>query len=183
MSNAFGITLDSASLRWAAAEAVSETVIAAIYLLPERSIDDIVAKLTPDELEQVIKIVGRSPRYYPPGALAALKDRRGTPEPSAARVSLDVAPSQPAARPDPAAPVNTEKPGTRPGTRGETARRRIIVEDLMKAGLSVRAISTGTEIPRSSVHRAIRAITRAEAKREAAVVEIINELLDKRLGR
>jgi hypothetical protein len=49
----------------AAAEGVSEAVIVAICLLPERSVDKIVAKLSPVELEQVIKIVGRSPRGYP----------------------------------------------------------------------------------------------------------------------
>ena len=51
----------------------------------------------------------------------------------------------------------------------ETARRRLIVEDLMKAGLSVRMISGATDIPRSSVHRAMRAVARAEAKKEVAV--------------
>ena len=91
--------------------------------------------------------------------------------------------SESAARPNPAAAMNTEKPGTRPGTRGETARRRIIFEDLMKAGLSVRAISTGTEIPRSSVHRAMRAVVRAEAKREASVMEVVAQLLGKKLAR
>ena len=35
--------------------------------------DEIVAMLTTAELEQVIKIVGRSPTCYPPGAYAALK--------------------------------------------------------------------------------------------------------------
>ena len=42
-------------------------VIAAIRLLPERSVDEIVAKLTPAELEQVIKIVERSPGGLGPG--------------------------------------------------------------------------------------------------------------------
>ncbi len=52
MENPFGITLDDRDLRWAAAEGVSEAVIAAIYLLGERSVDEIVARLTPAELEQ-----------------------------------------------------------------------------------------------------------------------------------
>ena len=56
-------------------------VIAAIRLLPERSVDEIVAKLTPAELEQVIKIVGRSPSCYPPGAYAALKAKRNVSPP------------------------------------------------------------------------------------------------------
>jgi hypothetical protein len=45
------------------------------------SVDEIAAKLTPAELEQVIKIVGRSPRGYPPGAYDALKGHRRTPSP------------------------------------------------------------------------------------------------------
>ena len=53
MANPYRITLDDASLRWAAAEGVPELVIAAICLLSERSVDEIVAKLSPVELEQV----------------------------------------------------------------------------------------------------------------------------------
>ena len=60
MTNPYGVVLDDASLRWAAAESVPETVIAAICLLETRSVDEIVARLTPAELQQVIKIVGRS---------------------------------------------------------------------------------------------------------------------------
>ena len=37
MTNAFGVVLDSAGMRRAAVEGVPETVIAAIYLLHERS--------------------------------------------------------------------------------------------------------------------------------------------------
>jgi hypothetical protein len=55
----------------------------------------------------------------------------------------------------------------------------MVVEDLMKVGLSVRAISTGTSIPRSSVHRAMCAVARAEAKREVAVIKIMDKLLHK----
>ena len=71
----------------------------------------------------------------------------------------------------------TEKSGTRIGMVDETARRRLIVEDLeLKAGLSVRMISSVTDIPRSSVHRAKpRAIARAEAKKEVAIAEIAAE--------
>jgi hypothetical protein len=81
MTNAFGVVLDSASVRWAAAEGVPETVIAAVLLLDERSVDEVASKLRPGQLEQVIKIVGRSPSCYPPGALDALKGRRQTPAP------------------------------------------------------------------------------------------------------
>jgi hypothetical protein len=73
MANAYGTTLDDHSLRWAAAEGVPESVIAAICLLDEKSVDEIVARLSPAQLEQVIKIVGRSPSCYPPGAYAALE--------------------------------------------------------------------------------------------------------------
>jgi hypothetical protein len=56
--------------------------------------------------------------------------------------------------------INAEKsgtvPGTSPGTLAETVRRRGVVDDLMKLGLSVRAIAAGSRIPRSSVHRAMR---------------------------
>ena len=75
MTNVFGVELHSESVRWAAAEGVSETVIAAVLLLHERSVDEIASKLRPDELEQVIKLVGRCPSSYPPGALDALKAR------------------------------------------------------------------------------------------------------------
>ena len=63
-------------MRWAAAEGVSETVIAAVLLLHERSVKEIAAELSAAELEQVIKLVGRSPRVYPPGTLEALKSKR-----------------------------------------------------------------------------------------------------------
>jgi hypothetical protein len=66
MTNRFGVVLHSESVRWAAAEGVSETVIAAVLLLHERTVDEIVAKLAPGELEQVIKLVGRCPSCYPP---------------------------------------------------------------------------------------------------------------------
>ena len=89
MGNPYGITLDEASLRWAAAEGVPESVIAAICLLDEKSVDEIVARLTPVELEQVIKIVGRSPRGYAPGAYDALKGKRNlaSPQPPTERLS------------------------------------------------------------------------------------------------
>ena len=78
MTNRHGIALDPGAQRWAAAEGVSETVIAAICLLPKRSIDEIVVKLTPGELEQVVEILARCPTCYPPGALAALKAKRSS---------------------------------------------------------------------------------------------------------
>jgi hypothetical protein len=76
MNNPYGLMLDDASLRWAAAQGVPESVIAAVRLLHERSVDKIVVRLTTAELDQIIKIVGRSPRDYPPGTYAALKEQR-----------------------------------------------------------------------------------------------------------
>ena len=69
--NAFGFALDDASVRRAAVEGVPETVIAAIYLLHERSVEDVASKLTPSELGHVIRLVGRCPSCYPPGTLDA----------------------------------------------------------------------------------------------------------------
>ena len=66
------------------------------------------------------------------------------------------------------------------GMGDETARRRLTVEDLQKAGLSVRMISSVTGIPRSSVHRAMRAIARAEAKKQIAIAKMAQDLLSQR---
>jgi hypothetical protein len=63
-------------LRWAAAEGVSEGVIAAVLLLHERSVEEIIPQLSPAELEKVIELVGRSPRLYPRGILEALHLQR-----------------------------------------------------------------------------------------------------------
>ena len=76
MANRFGVLLHPDDVRWAAAEGVSEAVIAAVLLLHERSVKEIAAELSAAELEQVINLVGRSPRIYPPGTLDALKQRR-----------------------------------------------------------------------------------------------------------
>ena len=59
----------------------------------------------------------------------------------------------------------------------------MVVEDLRKAGFSVRMISQGTGIPVGSVHRTMRAIARAEAKKQVAVAEIANEFLGKKLAK
>jgi hypothetical protein len=59
-------------VRWAAAEGVSEDVIAAVLLLHEHSVEEIVPQLSPLELEKVIELVGRAPRLYPRGILEAL---------------------------------------------------------------------------------------------------------------
>ena len=215
MTNRFDILLHPDDVRWAAAEGVSEDVIAAVLLLHERSVDEIVPELSAAELEQVIKLVGRSPRVYPPGTLEALKSKRNaSPTPMAESRAKKQTPStaradhplreqtracrgfgtaaqqstiehasgaaasqntaavtdQPAApiKPDgeqmrmaherrlamlrahtpqsdtePERAITAKKPGTRPGTRTETDRRRYEVAQLMKMGLSVRTISHG----------------------------------------
>jgi hypothetical protein len=201
-ANPYGITLNRAWTDWAAQHGVSETIAAALYLLSEnRKAEEVLVKLAPDEMERVIAVVRRWPDQFPPGALATLKNSRPTSslEQSAACGSPDEALTRGNVRPtraygsaglraeipqratEHATPTNAEKPGTLPGTLVETARRRMVVEDLMGAGLSVRTISAGTGIPRSSVHRAMRAIARAEAKKEVAIAEIAKALLGKKL--
>jgi hypothetical protein len=131
MNNPYGLVLDDASLRWAAAEGVSEAVIAAICLLETKSVDEIVARLTPAELEQVIKIVGRCPRGYPPGAYDALKGHRRTPKPQ---------PTE-RANPDPEQHRADERTSRAPeGTRRWTPPRRF-------AGF-------GAKVPQSATERA-----------------------------
>ena len=73
IGNLFGIALDQAWLRWAAAEGVTETAIAAVSLLQERSVEEVAGKLTPAELADVTRLVSRCPSCYPPGAYDALK--------------------------------------------------------------------------------------------------------------
>jgi hypothetical protein len=197
MTNRFGVLLYRDDVRWAAAEGVSETVIAAVLMLHERSVDEIAPKLSAAELEQVIKLVGRSPRVYPPGTLDVLKQQRAlvSPEPpqqSGESPCRDVAAEKQHAGTPRAQHTVTRgayprgqpaKAGTSAGTRNETARRRLIVEDLMKAGLSIRMMAEVTRIPRSSVHRAMRAVARAEAKKQVAIGEITADLLGKKLSR
>ena len=79
MTNRFGVELHPDRLRWAAAESVSEEVIAAVLLLHDRSVDEIAPKLSPTELEKVIVLVGRNPRLYPPGIMDALEQQRSFP--------------------------------------------------------------------------------------------------------
>ena len=91
MTNRFGVVLHPPDVRWAAAESVSETVIAAVLLRHERSVDEMVPQLTAAELEHIIKLVGRSPRLYAPRTLEASSlapYRSATPCPQAA-VAMD----------------------------------------------------------------------------------------------
>jgi hypothetical protein len=78
MTNRFGFELHPQDIRWAAAEGVSQDVIAAVLLLHERSVDEIAPQLTARELEQTIVLVGRSPRLYAPGTLEALESKKAT---------------------------------------------------------------------------------------------------------
>jgi hypothetical protein len=79
MANRFGVVLHPDRLRWAVAEGVSEDVICAVLLLHERSVHEIAPQLSATELEQVITLVGRSPRLYPRGILEALEERKSLP--------------------------------------------------------------------------------------------------------
>jgi hypothetical protein len=63
------------SLRWAAAEGVSEDVISAVLLLHETSVDEVTDKQSSGELAHVVRLVGRNPRVYPPGTLEDLKGK------------------------------------------------------------------------------------------------------------
>ena len=85
--------------------------------------------------------------------------------------------------PEPERVPNTEKAGTHTGTLADILRRRMVVEDLRGLGLSIRGIAAATGIPRSSVHRAVRAMARARAKQEADTIQIMKKLLGRRLGR
>ena len=152
---------------------MSETIAAALCLISRnRKVGEVVVKLTPGEMERVVAFVQHWPDRFPPGTLATLRNSSPTTPAEAS------APSDATERP---AAQYTQKSGTLPGTLVETARRRMVVEDLRGAGLSVRTISAGTGIPRSSVHRAMRAIARAEAKKEVAIAEITKALLGKKL--
>jgi hypothetical protein len=75
MTNRFGMPLHPDSLRWAAAEGVSEDVVTAVLLLHETSVDEVADKLSPRELAHVVRLVGRNPRLYPPGMLEDLRDK------------------------------------------------------------------------------------------------------------
>jgi hypothetical protein len=59
MTNRFGFDLYPKEVRWAAAEGVSEDVIAAVLLLHERSVEEIVPQLSLPELEKVIELTRR----------------------------------------------------------------------------------------------------------------------------
>ena len=85
--------------------------------------------------------------------------------------------------PEPERVPNTEKAGTHTGTLADILRRRMVVEDLRGLGLSIRGIAATTGIPRSSVHRAVRAMARVQAKQEADTIEIMKKLLGKKLSR
>ena len=87
MINRFGVTLHPEDVRWAAAEGVSETVIVAGLLLHEHSVDELVPESSAAEVEQVIMLVGRSPRLYAPGMLDALNQRTSLRAPAPAATS------------------------------------------------------------------------------------------------
>ena len=172
MTNPYGITLDRAWTEWAAEYGVSPTVAAALFLISvHRPAHEVAAKLTACEFKQVIDIVRRWPNNFASGTLAALESHKHEPKRERARAA------------EPKRGQGTEKAGTRTGTLADILRRRMVVEDLRGLGLSIRGIAAATGIPRSSVHRAVRAMARAQAKREADTIEIMKKLLGKRLSR
>jgi hypothetical protein len=87
MTSRFGVALHPKDVRWAAAEGVSQDVIAAVLLLHERSVDEIAPQLTATELGQVIVLVGRSPRLYARGTLRALESKRAMSQPPPAEAA------------------------------------------------------------------------------------------------
>ena len=117
MSNAFEFALDDASVRRAAVEGVPQNVIAAIYLLHERSVGEVAAKLTPGELEHVIRLVEFS-CPSPPGTLDALKSKRAASQTPTAGSLLPNA-KRAAAHPRP----QHRRPLARPEARQGTAQR------------------------------------------------------------
>ena len=100
MSNAFEFVLDDASVRRAVVEGVPETVIAAIYLLHERSVGEVAAKLTPVELRarhQARWSATRSERSTGGGGgMASLTPMAGSLPPSAMTIEEAAAHPRPA---------------------------------------------------------------------------------------
>jgi hypothetical protein len=149
MTNRFDILLHPDDVRWAAAEGVSETVIAAVLLLHERSVKEIAAELSAAELEQVIKLVGRSPRIYPPGTLDALKQRRALvspvpPQRSGESTRSDVAAGKQHAGTPRADPRGQPETRTRARPDAGTDRRSVI------DGVALRTLSGAKPLTHSS---------------------------------
>ena len=139
MTNRFGVLLHPDDVCWAAAEGVSEDVIAAVLLLHEHSVDDIAPQLSATELEQVIKLVGRSPRLYAIGTLDALKSKRaalltptaGRPPPNAKEEAAAHPHRRPLARQEarqgaPERPKRLNAPPKPTGFRGPPALESIV---------------------------------------------------------
>ena len=108
MTNRFGLDLHPKEVRWAAAEGVSEDVIAAVLLLHDRTVDEIAPQLSAAELEKVIELVGRSPRLYPRGILEALGQHKSSP--ASAPIAQSVPPNAAAVVSHNAAPDIRNKP-------------------------------------------------------------------------
>ena len=146
MTKSFGVELHPKSVRWAAAEGVSETVIAAVLLLHERSVDEIAPELSAAEVEQVIKLVGRSPSVYPPGTLDALKQRRALVSPELPQRSGESARSVVAAEKQ-----HAGTPGADPRGQPETPTLRDLTPALIggasSTGLALRTLSGAKPAP------------------------------------
>jgi hypothetical protein len=124
MTNRFGFELHPQDIRWAAAEGVSQDVIAAVLLLHEHSVDEIAPQLSAVELEQTIVLVGRSPRLYAPGTLEALESKRATPRPPPAELVQPnaVARERPRLLTTPVWNAERRPPTPAPATLGDTMR-------------------------------------------------------------
>ena len=152
LPNPYGITLDEASILWAATEGVSEMIITAVLLLHKRSVDEVAAQLTPDELGHVIRLVGR-PSCYPPGTLAALKSRSLTHshEPPSVVWSTDQAPSQRTAHPG--AERLQRYRGTRNGVTPTMSIAASTAEPVSASALRVRRHRKASPREPTSLHR------------------------------
>jgi hypothetical protein len=83
MSNPYGIALDREWAEWAAKAGVSPTVAAALLVIARsHPLPEVVARLTPGELEQVVGVIGRWPECFPHGTLKSVRLTR-SPDPSA----------------------------------------------------------------------------------------------------
>ena len=149
MTNPYGITLDREWAEWPAKIGVSPTVAAALLLICQaRPLDEIVARLTPRELER--EIVGRCPDHFPPGTLDALKARSQRPHTShrAAAFSTDQAPNRLPARASAEGlhrlRPNARKRAGRAGLNGRAALRR-----LAGASAGSRSRVTSPNVPNS----------------------------------
>ena len=167
MTNRFGVFLHPEDVRWAAAEGVSETVIAAVLLLHDHSIDEIVPELSAIELEQVIQLVGRSPRLYAPGTLEALKQRRSSLAPARPTASLPLN----ATAEERTATSSSSADSSRGRKRRLPQAQQSNPELSRRANPSPRALETGTKPANTLSERQARVLRSADLlSKQSAVI-------------